>query len=257
MQTLAANQGVVVTYYPSGPLLEFAPDRVKAPPKSAADLLAWCKANPGRFMYARPANSGPGRTFLMGLPYLLGDKDPKDPVKGWDKTWAYLAEMNGCIEYYPSGTTATMKELGEGSRDMVASTTGWDINPRVLGTVPKEVQVTALDGFHWVADAHYMVVPKGIDPGRLAVVLDLMAHLLTPQQQAYTYDEGYFYPGPAVKGVSLDMAPPESQQAIKEFGRPEYEALIASNPIELPLDSKGLVDAFRLWDERVGAAKTK
>ena len=41
-------------------------------------------------MYARPANSGPGRTLLMGLPYILGDKDPTDPVKGWDKTWAYL-----------------------------------------------------------------------------------------------------------------------------------------------------------------------
>lgn len=257
MQTLAANQGIVVTYYPSGPLLEYAPERVKNPPKSAEELLAYCKANPGKFMYARPANSGPGRTFLMGLPYLLGDKDPKDPVNGWEKTWAFLKEMNTCVEYYPSGTTATMKELGEGSRDVIATTTGWDINPRVLGTVPKSAQVTTLKGFHWVADAHYMVVPKGLAPERLAVVLDLMAFLLKPEQQAYAYDEGYFYPGPAVQNVTLDMAPAESQAAIKEYGRPEYEALIAGNPIELPLDAKGLVDAFRLWDERVGAAKTK
>ena len=34
-----------------------------------------------------------------------------------------------------------MKELGEGSRDMITSTTGWDINPRVLGIVPKEAKV--------------------------------------------------------------------------------------------------------------------
>lgn len=257
MQTLAANQGIVVTYYPSGPLLEYAPERVKNPPTSAEELLAYCKANPGKFMYARPANSGPGRTFLMGLPYLLGDKDPKDPVNGWEKTWAYLKDINTCVEYYPSGTTATMKELGEGSRDVIATTTGWDINPRVLGTVPKSAQVTTLKGFHWVADAHYMVVPKGLAPERLAVVLDLMAFLLKPEQQAYAYDEGYFYPGPAVQNVTLAMAPPESQAAIKEYGRPEYEALIAGNPIELPLDAKGLVDAFRLWDERVGAAKTK
>ena len=52
-------------------------------------------------MYARPANSGPGRTFMMGLPYILGDKDPKDPVTGWDKTWAYLRELNAFVEYYP------------------------------------------------------------------------------------------------------------------------------------------------------------
>ena len=51
------------------------------------------KQNPKKFIYARPANSGPGRTFLMGLPYLLGDTDPKDPIKGWDKTWSYLKEL--------------------------------------------------------------------------------------------------------------------------------------------------------------------
>jgi putative spermidine/putrescine transport system substrate-binding protein len=257
MQKLAENKGITVAYYPSGPLLEYMPDKVKQPPQTAEALLQWCKANPNRFMYARPANSGPGRTFLMGLPYILGDKDPKDPEKGWDKTWAYLKQLGECIEYYPSGTGATMKELGEGSRDMIASTTGWDINPRVLGTVPKEAKVAALKGFHWVTDAHYMVVPKGVSDEHLAVVLDLMAYLLTPAAQAFTYDEGYFYPGPAVKDVPLSMAPKESQEAIKEFGRPEYEKLIADNPLETPLDAKGQVAAFKKWDEEVGGAKVK
>ncbi len=120
-----------------------------------------------------------------------------------------------------------MKELGEGSRDMIASTTGWDINPRVLGIVPKEAKVFALEGFHWVADAHYMCVPKGVCDDKLAVLLDLMSYLLTAEAQAFTYDKGYFYPGPAVKDVPLSMAPEESQDALKEFGRPEYEAMIA------------------------------
>ena len=151
-------------------------------------------------------------------------------MKGWDKTWAYLKALGENIEYYPSGTGAVMKELGEGSRDMTVSTTGWDINPRVLGVVPKEAKVGAIKGFHWVTDAHYMCVPKGVPNDKLAVLLDLMSFLLTKQQQAYTYDEGYFYPGPAVKGVTLDMAPEESQKAIKEFGRPEYDKLIAEQP---------------------------
>jgi putative spermidine/putrescine transport system substrate-binding protein len=47
----------------------------------------------------------------------------------------------------------------------------------------------------WVNDAHYMVVPKGISAEKLAVVLDVMAFMLTPEAQAYTYDKGYFYPG--------------------------------------------------------------
>lgn len=254
MQSLAKDHGVVVTYYPSGPLLEYMPEKVQTVPTTAEELLAWAKENPNRFLYARPANSGPGRTFLMGLPYLLGDSDPKDPVKGWDKTWAYLKELHKYIEYYPTGTGALMKELGEGTRDMTVTTTGWDINPRVLGVVPKEAKIGALKGFHWVADAHYMCVPKGVSDEKLAVLKDLMAFLLTPEQQAYTYDEGYFYPGPAVKDVPLDMAPQASQDAIAEFGREEYADMIANNPIELPLEPSAMVTAFRIWDEQVAAA---
>jgi putative spermidine/putrescine transport system substrate-binding protein len=257
MQTLANGQGVVVTYYPSGPLFEYMPDRVQTPPKTAADLLAWAKAHNGRFMYARPANSGPGRTLLMGLPYILGDKDPMNPKDGWDKTWAYLKELDQAIDYYPSGTAATMKEFGEGSRDMIATTIGWDINPRVLSIVPKEAKVFALDGMHWVADAHYMCVPKGVSDEKLVVLLDLMSFMLEPKSQAFAYDKGYFYPGPAVKDVSLSMAPQESQDALKDFGRPEYDAMIAAHPIELPLPADAMVLAFKLWDERIGGAKRR
>ncbi len=257
MQALAQNQGVTVAYYPSGPLLEYMPERVKKAPTTAEELLAYVRENKHRFFYARPANSGPGRTFMMGLPYILGDSNPKDPMKGWDKTWTYLKALGENIEYYPTGTGATMKELGEGSRDMIVSTTGWDINPRVLGTVPKEAKITTLKGFHWVTDAHYMCIPRGVPNEKLAVLLDLMSFLLTKEQQAYTYDEGYFYPGPAVKGVTLEMAPEESQKAIKEYGRPEYEQLIASAPLETPLDPEPLVQAFRRWDEEVGAQKRK
>ncbi len=146
LQTAAQDQAVIVASCPGGPLIEYMPDRVKQPPTTAEELLAWCKAHPKRFMYARPANSGPGRAFMMGLPYLLGDKDPKDPDRGWDKTWAYLEEMSGTIEYYPTGTGAVFKEFGEGSRDIVASHAGWDINPRVLGVVPKEAAIQRPEG---------------------------------------------------------------------------------------------------------------
>ena len=86
MQELAQDHALAVAFMPAGPLLEYNPDKVRQVPTSPQELLAYCKANPNRLIYARPSNSGPGRTFLMGLPYLLGDKDPKDPVNGWAKT---------------------------------------------------------------------------------------------------------------------------------------------------------------------------
>ncbi|MEN3602250.1 extracellular solute-binding protein [Brucella abortus] len=254
MQEAQGKQhGLAIVYYPSGPLLEYMPDKVKTVPRNLDELLVWAKENPNKFLYARPANSGPGRTFLMGLPNMLGDADPKDPMKSWDKTWAYLKELHKYIEYYPTGTGALMKELGEGTRYMTVTTTGWDINPRVLGVVPKEAAVSKLDGFHWVADAQFMAVPKGIGDDKLAVILDLMNYMLTPEAQAVTYDQGYFYPGPVVKDVPITMAPQSSQDAIAEFGRAEYADWIANNPIELPLEPAAMVAAFRRWDEDVAS----
>jgi len=93
MQALAEGYGVETVYYPSGPLLQYNPSVVKTVPTTPAALLAWPRRTPASSGNARPANSGPGRTFLMGLPYILGDKDPKDPVNGWAKTWAYLKDL--------------------------------------------------------------------------------------------------------------------------------------------------------------------
>jgi putative spermidine/putrescine transport system substrate-binding protein len=163
------NEGVAVVYSPSGPLFEYAPDRLKTVPKTAEEFLAYVKQNKNRFTYARPLNSGPGWTFLQGLPYILGDSDPSDPMNGWAKSWAYLKELGNGIDYYPGGTTPTMKELGEGTRDVIVSTLGWDINPRALGIVPKEAKVFVLANTHWIPDTQFMLHPqgrrRGEDPG--------------------------------------------------------------------------------------------
>lgn len=257
MQDVAQGFGLEVTYMPAGPLLEYNPAKVGDPPKTPAQLLAWCKAHPNKLIYARPANSGPGRTFLMGLPYVLGDKNPQDPINGWDKTWAFLKQLNDCIPYYPGGTSAVMKELGEGTRDMTVTVTGWDLNPRALGIVPADFRIQAFDGMTWVNDAHYMVIPKGVPKEKLDVLFKLMNFLLEPAQQAMTYDDGYFYPGPAVKGVTLEMAPAHSQEVIRKFGRPEYAKLLAERPHVQPLSAQAMVAAFQKWDREIGSQKSK
>ena len=257
MQDIAQGYGIEVTYMPAGPLIEYNPAKVTDPPKTPEALLQWCKAHPNKLIYARPANSGPGRTFLMGLQYVLGDKNPQDPINGWDKTWAFLKQLNDCIPYYPGGTSAVMKELGEGSRDMTVTVTGWDINPRALGLVPAEYKVQAFDNMTWVDDAHYMVIPKGVPKEKLDVLYKLMNFMLEPAQQALTFDDGYFYPGPAIKGVTIDQAPASSQEVIKKFGRPEYAKLLAERPHVIPLSAQAMVAAFQKWDREVGSAKTK
>ncbi len=242
---------------PAGPLIEYDPESVTSVPTTPEDLLAWCRAHHGRFAYARPGNSGPGRTFLMGLPYMLGDTDPRDPLHGWDRTWSYLRDLGSCIEYYPSGTAALMRELGEGSRDMTVTVAGWDINPRALGIVPPNYRVAPFRNMMWIDDAQYMIVPRGVPPANLDVVLDLMRFILEPEQQALTYDQGYFYPGPAIDHVPLTLAPQRSQDVIHEFGRPEYDEWLVTQPHTRPLDARLLVEAIRIWDRDIGAEKKR
>jgi putative spermidine/putrescine transport system substrate-binding protein len=126
-----------------------------------------------------------------------------------------------------------------------------------MGIVPKATEITMLEGFHWVADTQFMCIPKGVPNDKVAVILQLMSFLLKPEQQALTYDKGYFYPGPAIKNVPITMAPGESQNFVKEFGRPIYDKLIAERPVELPLTPKNLVAAFRRWDQEIGAQQIK
>lgn len=255
MSTLAQDQGIEIVWYPSGPLLEYDPAKVTTVPDTPAALLAWAKANPGKFMYAVPRNSGPGRTLLMGLPYLLGDTDPTDPTNGWSKTWDYLAELNKYVTSYPSKTSATMDAIAQGTAHILASTTGWYINPRALGTVPAGIKVAKFQNLTWVSDAQYGVIPKGVSNDELIAAMRLLEFILTPEQQAVTYDAGYFYPGPAVKGVSLSQAPESSQQVVAKYGDPELDTWISGNPIKNSLPALAQVTAFDLWDQKIGSTK--
>ena len=76
---------------------------------------------------------------------------------------------------------------------------------------------------------------------------------MQPAQQAVTYDDGYFYPGPAIKGVPLTMAPQASQDKIKPAMRARMTTPMVKLPNTTQLDAKPLVAAFDMWDKLVGA----
>ena len=255
MQALTQGYGVLTAYTPSGPLLQYDPALVKDVPSTPEELLAWAQANPGKFGYARPANSGPGRTFMQGLPYILGDSDPKDPENGWDKTWAYLQQLGETVDTYPTGTGQTITNMADGTWTMIPSTLGWDINPRFLEQQPNTLEAAAFDDFTWVSDAHYAAVPAGQSADKMSAILLLLQDILTPETNAMAYDSGYLYPGPAVEGATLDKAPQASQDIIAEYGRDWYDDLIEEMPTAAQLDADALVKAFDIWDREVGSGK--
>jgi putative spermidine/putrescine transport system substrate-binding protein len=237
-----------------GPVFIYNPARVKQPPRTVDEFKAWVKANPGKFMYARPANSGPGRSILCGLSYILGDKNPRDPMLGWDKTWAFLKEIGESVEYYPTGTAVTLKEFAEGTRFIIAGIMEWDMKPRAEGTIPPESKIFLLPNTAFVIDGHYWALPKGVSPAEQEVILDLMKFMRRPEQQVLTWKA---FIGPSIKAATLDKAPADIQKLVGEHWRPEYTDMEKKYKIVAQLPVKDLVAAMDRWDKEVGAQRIK
>src|SRR6266850_210426 len=226
------------------------PDKVKA----VTFQRAPAPELPAKFMYARPANSGPGRSILCGLPFILGDKKPNDPVAGWDKTWAFLKEIGESVEYYPTGTAITLKEFAEGTRWIIAGIMEWDMKPRAEGTIPPESKIFILPNTSFVIDGHYWAIPKGVSAAEQEVVLDLMKFMRRPEQQALTWKA---FIGPSIKAATLDRAPPDIQKLVQEHWRPEYTDMEKKYKIVPQLPVKELIAAMDRWDKEVGAQRIK
>ncbi len=239
-----------------GPVFIYNPKKVPKPPKTIDEFLAWAKANPQRFLYARPANSGPGRSIMCGLPYILNDKAPMDPEKGWDKAWAFMKELGKYVEYYPTGTLFTLREFAQDQRWMIAGIMEWDMKPRAEGVIPPDAKITVLDNTTFVIDGHYWGIPKGVPQNEVDVLLDLMKFMRRPEQQVLTWKA---FIGPSIKAATFDKAPPDIRDLVKEHWRPEYDQIGPGKKYKMApqLDFKELTYAMDRWDREIGAQQIK
>ena len=237
-----------------GPLFIYNPSKVPNPPKTAVELLAWVKANPGKFMYARPANSGPGRSILQGMSFILNDSKPMDPEKGWEKGWDFLKELGKSVEYYPTGTAITLKEFAQGQRWMIAGIMEWDMKPRAQSVIPPDSKIAILENTTFVVDGHYWAIPTGVPKEQVDVILDLMKFMWKPEQQVLTWTA---FIGPVVKSATIASAPKNIQDDVKEFWRPEYDQVGTKWTVSSPLGVTALSYAMDRWDREIGADQVK
>ncbi|WP_298802351.1 extracellular solute-binding protein [uncultured Pseudokineococcus sp.] len=252
LQELSDGEGVVNRFDYSGPMLASDPETVTDVPDTPEALLEWAEAHPGKFAYAQPDNSGPGRGFVQTLPYLLGDSDPSDPVDGWDKTWAYLDELNQHVSSYPASSTIMNQQFGAGQLELVPTIVSMDINNRRDGGWSPDTAVTLFADQHWIEDGHFMMVPKGVSPEALYVALAMISDQLTPEQQVKAYDSGAL--NTANASTSLDQASEQAQADYQQWGRPDfYPAAFSEGTVEPPLAPADLTEMFELWQERIGS----
>lgn len=143
---------------------------VDAPPRTAAALLDWVQANPGRFTYPQPPDFL-GTTFLKQLlamlvatPAVLAD--PLDEAAARSVTaplWAYLDTLHPHLwrdgRSFPKDAGALRRLLGDGEISFA-----FDFNPArasaaiEAGELPDTVRTYVFDG-GTIGNTHFLAIP--------------------------------------------------------------------------------------------------
>ncbi|MGW5640684.1 extracellular solute-binding protein [Streptomyces sp. NPDC003832] len=252
-QDSSNGEGLLISYDQSGPFLDHsAKVKDSEVPGTPEELLDWAKAHKGKFAYAQPSGSGSGRAFIQTLPYMLGDSDPSDPVKGWDKTWDYLAELGEYVTSYPASSTLLAQQFGAGQLDLLPTIIAHDISNRQTGTWPEDTGISLFDQQNWISDGHFAMIPKGVDAETLYVVLKLESYMVTPEAQRERLTTGVLTT--ADKSVTTDNSGDKVSEYVGKWGRPDfYPEALNTGETRLPLSPDKMQEAFDLWQRNIGS----
>jgi len=168
-----------IPYRASTVLLAYNTKNVKNPPKTLDDLLAWIKANPGKFTYNAPAGGGSGRSFVQTvLDSNLSAKDiatlqttaNKALQAKWAKGWETLRGLNkytyGENGTYPANNAATLDLLAKGLVDMGPVWSDQIASAIKAGTMPKDIKTTTISGPSFTGGPAFLGIPAN-SPNRV------------------------------------------------------------------------------------------
>jgi putative spermidine/putrescine transport system substrate-binding protein len=166
------------------------PARVPEPPRTVAELLAFARANPGRFTYPAPPDFT-GSAFVRLAAQELGE----------DEAIAALRDVTPFL--YREGRSLPKSEaelnrlFGDGQVDIAMSyDPGFVLSAVRVGTFPERARPFALD--RTLVNTSYVTIPaNAANPDGAAVVADL---LLSPALQVVKAD-------PEVLGVPTVLDP--------------------------------------------------
>lgn len=184
--------------------------QMPAPPRSAAALLDWARANPGRFTYPQVPNFL-GSTFLKQVLYEVAP-DASVLVRPADDTvyaattaplWAYLDALNPVLwrqgRAFPQNSAAQRTLMSDGEIAMAISFNPAEATGAILNDeLPDTVRTAVFDG-GTIGNASFVAIPYNASAKAGAMVV--ADFLMSPEAQARKQD-------PAVWGsfTVLDVA---------------------------------------------------
>ena len=143
-----------IPYRASTVLLAYNSKNVAKAPATLNDLLAWIKANPGKFTYNVPSGGGSGYSFVQTVLDMNLTADErltmslaanKEIQAKWAKGWETLRDLNkytyGKNGTYPANNAATLNLLATGEVDMGTVWSDQFASAKLAGTMPAHIKV--------------------------------------------------------------------------------------------------------------------
>jgi putative spermidine/putrescine transport system substrate-binding protein len=136
VQEGVATKGYLAPIYRNQTGFLYDPDKVKNPPQSWEDLVAWINANPKQFAFCDPTKGGSGQSFVQlvidkttgGLDKYKGDT-ALDPAKvaNWNLAWDWFNKMKDKMVITASNNDS-ISRLNQGEVSLIIA---WDDDTQV------------------------------------------------------------------------------------------------------------------------------
>lgn len=211
----AVETPIRLPYRGSQVLIAYDSAKVANPPKTFADLVAWAKANPGRFTYGRPDKGGSGSNFVIRAIHEGNGKDPAaftknnfDAAKAEEMLqngWAILKDLHPFTfgeGTYPAGNTPALQLLAQGAVDMVPAWSDQALQALKQGVLPETVKLVQLQDLALCGGFAYSAIPSNATD--LEGALALANFMLSPETQTSCVKDIGGFPG-----ISWDNLPAE------------------------------------------------
>lgn len=127
------TKGYLAPFHRNQTGILYDPDRVKNPPQTWEQLVAWIDANPKEFGFNDPSKGGSGQSFVHtaiaklagGLEKYKGDSDVvASKVANWDQVWKWFQDRKNKLTITVSNNDSIIRMNG----GEISMTVAWDDN---------------------------------------------------------------------------------------------------------------------------------
>jgi len=197
---------MAIPYRASSVVLAYNSQDVKQPPTTLDEVLAWIKANPGKFTYNSPDTGGSGSAFVQAV---ITSRIPEDARQNFISGTTYnpslesqwqpglndLKALKSSIYrngFYPNGNTAVLQLLANSSISMAPVWSDQALTSLSQHQLPDSVKLTQLNP-PFMGGPAFIGIPR--TSSHIALAETFLNWLLGPDIQAKIIDVMHGYPG--------------------------------------------------------------